>query len=427
MKKRVATTLITSFVMFFMAIGSITAQTYVTGSRNQSIKTVLVHPVNDWKVAPVINLSGDDKIKVSFDELSHDYKRYAYRLIHCDRNWKRSNLNLLEYMEGFQENDFEAYGTSLNTLTNYTHYSFTLPNEQVSIKLSGNFAVEVIDRDDSKKVILTACFSVVDSKTTIQGLITANTDLDTEQYHQQVQFTVHPLGWIIQQPESEISTRISQNQLGLKAVNDLVPDQIHPDKLVYEHNRKLVFDAGNEFRRFEITSFKHAGIGINRIEFFAPYYNAELFEAKVRTMGYVFDKDQNGRFLVRNTDYASNETHSDYFLVHFSFPMDLPVKDATLYLNGDLVENKLDENSRMVYNSERKAYEKTLFLKQGSYNYNYVVVSSTESQQSDRYSSRKTEGTYWQTENEYQIYVYYKPMGSKYDQLIGFTTLHTTF
>lgn len=427
MQTRVATTLITGFVMVYMAIGCATAQTYMTSTRNQSIKTLLVHPVNDWKGAPVINLSGDDKIKVSFDELSHDYKRYAYRLIHCDRNWKRSNLNLLEYMEGFQENDIEAFGTSSNTLTNYTHYSLTLPNENVSIKLSGNYALEVIDRDDSKKVILTACFSVVDSKSAIQGLITANTDVDTEQYHQQVHFSVNPLGWIIQQPESEISVRVSQNQLSIRTVKDLVPDQIHPDRLVYEHDQKLVFEAGNEFRRFEITSFKHAGIGTNKVEYFAPYYNAELFESKTRNKGYVFDKDQNGRFLVHNTDYTSDETHSDYFLVHFSYPMDVPFQDASLYLNGDLVENKLDENSRMVYNSERKAYEKTLFLKQGSYNYTYVLVSSTESQQSDRYSSRQTEGSYWQTENEYQIYVYYKPVGSKYDQLIGFTTLHTSF
>jgi hypothetical protein len=427
MQTRVAPTLISGLVMFFMAIGSVTAQTYVTGTRNQSIKTVLVRPVNDWKAAPVINISGDDKIKVSFDELSHDYKRYAYRVIHCDRNWKRSNLNLLEYMEGFQENDIVAFGNSSNTLTNYTHYSFTLPNEQVSLKLSGNYAVEIIDRDDSKKVILTACFSVVESKTAIQGLITANTDVDTEQYHQQVQFAVKPLGWIIQQPESEISVRITQNQLNNTTVNDLVPDQIQPDKLVFEHDNKLVFEAGNEFRRFEITSFKHAGLGVNRIEYFAPYYNADLFEAKTRNKGYVFDKDQNGRFLVHNTDYALDETQSDYFLVHVSFPMEVPFQDERLYLFGDLVENKLDENSRMVYNRERKAYEKTLFLKQGSYNYTYVSVPSTENQQPVRFSSRQTEGSYWQTENEYQIYVYYRPMGSKYDQLIGFTTLHASF
>lgn len=427
MQKRATPTFFLCFGMALLVTCGSNAQTYSTETRDNRIKTVLVHPVNDWKAAPVINLMGEDKLLVSFDELSHDYKRYAYRIIHCDRDWKRSNLNQLEFMEGFPENDIEAYGSSANTLTNYTHYSLIIPNEDVTIKLSGNYVIEVVDRDVSKKVILTACFSVLDSKTTIKGLITANTDIDTEKYHQQVQFQVYPQGWSIQQPESEIGVLVRKNREIIGEAKQIYPDQINPDKLVYEHLQDLVFEGGNEFRRFEITTFKHAGIGVNRIEFFAPYYNAELMESRARNKGYVYDQDQNGRFLVHTTDYSSDETNSDYFLVHFSYPLDATLSNGTMYLNGDLVENKLDENSRMLYNKDRKAYEKTLFLKQGSYNYNYVVVTSTESQRLGRFTSRQTEGSYWQTENEYQIYVYYKPMGSKYDQLIGFTTLHTSF
>lgn len=429
MDKRVRITgsVLLGFILFVMVVESVKAQSYATGTRHQSIKTLLVQPVNDWKAAPVINLRGDDKIRISFDELSHNYKRYSYRIIHCDRNWKRSNLNLLEYMEGFQENDIEAFGTSSNTYTDYTHYTFTLPNEQVLFKVSGNYALEVIDRDESKRVVLTACFSVVDAKTSVEGLVTANTDVDTELYHQQAQFTVRPIGWNIQQPESELSVRLFQNRLNFKSKKDLKPDQIHPDRLVYEHDNNLVFEGGNEYRRFEITSIKHAGLGVDRIEYFTPYYNAELFESKPRTKGYAFDRDQNGHYLVHNTDYSSDELHSDYVLVHFAFPMDIPIQNAHLHLDGDLVENRMDESSRMLYNNERNAYEKTLFLKQGSYNYTYALVHTTDDSQTERYSARQTEGSYWQTENEYHVYVYYKPIGGKYDQLIGFKTLQTAF
>lgn len=427
MKNRVIVALLFWCGLTLSSIDGVHAQLYQTETKDQSIKTLLVHPVNDWKASPVINLHGDDNVLVSFDELSHEYKRYAYRIIHCDRNWKKSNLNQLEYVSGFSENDIAVYGTSTNTLTNYTHYTFTLPNENVTLKLSGNYAIEIFDRDASKKIVATACFSIVDNKAAIKGLITANTDIDTEKDHQQVQFTVTPQGWSIQQAETEINVMVQKNrEVGGEAAA-VTPDLINPDQLVYEHNRALVFEGGNEYRRFEITSFKHAGLGVNRVAYFTPYYNAELFESKSRIKGYIYDQDQNGRYLVHTTDYSLDETNSDYFLVHFTYPMPLPIQDATLYLHGDLVENKLDASSRMVYNEERKAYEKTLFLKQGSYNYNYVVVASTDNQRQGRPSSLQTEGSYWQTENEYQIYVYYKPMGSKYDQLIGFTTLKTSF
>lgn len=410
-----------------LLVGGLGAQTYRTITFDGQIKTLLVHPVNNWNASPVINLKGEEKIQISFDELSHDYKRYGYRVIHCDRNWKKSNLNPLEYMDGFSENDIEVYGTSANTLTDYTHYSLTIPNKEVTLKLSGNYVIEVFDRDASKKTVLTACFSVLDSKTAIKGLITANTDIDTEQSHQQVHFRVNPLGWTIQQPETEICVLVRQNREVAGEANTVIPDQINPDNLVYEHSGHLVFEGGNEFRRFEITTFKHAGIGVNRIEFFAPYYNAELLESRTRNKGYVYDQDQNGHYLIHTIDYASDETNSDYFLVHFSYPMDSPLPNGTLYLYGDLVENRLDGSSMLEYNVERKAYEKTLFLKQGSYNYKYVFVPSMDGQRKGLPTNPQTEGSYWQTENEYQIYVYYKPMGSKYDQLIGFTTLRSSF
>jgi len=427
MRKRATPTFFLCCGMALLVTCSTSAQTYRTETRDKQIKTLQVYPVNDWSASPIINLKGNDKLLVSFDELSHDYKRFAYRIIHCDRNWKKSNLNPLEYAEGFSENDIEAYGTSANTLTNYTHYTFTIPNKDVSLKLSGNYAIEVFDRDDAKKIRLTACFSVLDNSVSIKGLITANTNIDTEQNHQQVQFQLSPLGWIIRQPESEIEVRVRQNREIVGEAKNLSPDLINPDKLVYEHIQDLIFEGGNEFRRFEIATFKHAGIGVNRVEYFAPYYNAEILESRFRNKGYVYDQDQDGRYLVHTTDNSSDETNADYFLVHFSFPMDSPLPDGSLYLYGDLVENRLNEDSRLQYNDERKAYEKTLFLKQGSYNYKYVFVSSTDVQPNGRPSVRQTEGSYWQTENEYQIYIFYKPMGGKYDQLIGFTTLKSSF
>ena len=412
-----------SLLLFMSLSGMQAAQPYQTGSHNAQIKTLLVHPVNDWKASPIIHLGSDNQLLISFDELSHDYKRYAYRLIHCNKDWKPSDLALMEYMDGFSENDLDTYEPSISTNTLYTHYSLCLPNDDVKLTVSGNYACQVFDKDNPDEVLLTACFMVVDTKVSIKNEVTASTDIDTEDRHQQLRYEITPRGWQFRDPLSEIHLTIRQNRRMDNQVYGLQPQEVNPTKLIYEHNRALIFPGGNEYRRFETTTFKRSGLGVNRVAFERPFYNVELFECEPRTGGYTYDQDQNGRFLIHTIDNEPDETTADYFLVHFAYPTSTPSLDEGLYLQGDLVENRLDESSKLRYNFERKAYEKTLLLKQGSYNYQLLFKPSGSKQA----SSFKTEGSYWQTENEYQVYVYYRPLGGRYDQLIGYNELKTAF
>ena len=69
----------------------------------------------------------------------------------------------------------------------------------------------------------------------------------------------------------------------------------------------------------------------------------------------------------------------------------------------------------MHYNKNLSQYETTLYVKQGYYNYEYVYLKDNEKSGDESY----IEGTHYETENDYVIYVYHKPMSSNYDQLIG--------
>jgi hypothetical protein len=162
-------------------------------------------------------------------------------------------------------------------------------------------------------------------------------------------------------------------------------------------------------------------MGVYRISFMNDVYLAELMEDETRLTGYRYDQDQDGRYLIHQTESNSDETGADYFLVRFCFPMVNPLSEGDLYLNGCLVGNQLNETSKMIYDQTKRAYCKTLLLKQGAYNFQYRVFPST----GGRPPTLFTEGSYWQTENEYTLYVYYRPIGGRYDQLIGFKTVKT--
>ncbi len=410
-------------ILFFYLSLIISAVSPVNIIYDDQIKTIKIHPLNDWMSPPVINLETNDQLLLSWDQLSHDYKRYAYRIIHCNRDWSKSDLNQLEYTDGFNENDVNDYERSYNTSTLYTHYKLKIPNDDLKVKCSGNYKLEVFDKDCPDSNVFVTHFMVLEKKTRIEMSVTANTDVDFQDKNQQLRVEVTPVGFSFQQPETEVNIRIEQNQRPDNEVTNIRPLYISPGKLIFEHDKNLIFKAGNEYRRFEITSYKHSGLNVNKTTFFRPFYNVELLPSETRLNGYSYDQDQNGRYLVHNIDYNSDDVCSDYFLVHFTFPMANPWIDGGLYLNGDLVNNRSDKKSKMIYNFDSKAYEATLFLKQGSYNYQYFFIPSS----GGKPSVEKTEGSYWQTENEYQVYVYYHPIGERYDKLIGFSQIKTGF
>jgi hypothetical protein len=415
---------LTVLICYLLLLGStLNAQVYQTGSRLETLKTLTVYPDGDWTALPVLSLGSNNKVEISFDELSHDYKRYAYRIIHCNSDWKRSDMSVLEYMDGFPENDLGGGEQSVSTLTLYTHYSLSIPNDNVKLLISGNYAVEVFDKDGNGEALLTACFMVTENKSLIDANLTATTDIDFKQQHQQLNFTLRPVGLSINQPLNELKIIVQQNHRRDTEIRNLTPTTLNGDQVQYEHNKDLIFKGGNEYRRFEITTFKYPGLNVNRIEYFKPFYNAELLPTDKRTSGYTYDKDQNGRFLIHSQEALEDKTGSDYFLVHFTLPMVNPILDEGLFLNGDFVNNRQDAASKLLYNFENKAYEKTVLLKQGAYNFQFV----TKSTKGGKPSSDLIEGSYWQTENEYQIFVYYHPIGERYDRLIGFKQVQTAF
>jgi len=415
--------LLTLLSLSSLFTSKLNAQIYQTGVKLESLKTLTVYPDGDWTRLPVIILDSENKVVIDFDELSHDFKRYAYRIIHCNADWKRSDRSVLEYMEGFPENDVENGEQSVSTLTMYTHYTFSVPNDNIRLLISGNYAVEVYDKDSNGEALLTACFMVVENKTQIDASLTASTDIDFKEHHQQLNFNIRPVGVSINQPLTELKVVVQQNHRRDTEVRNISPTTMNGEVLKYEHHKDLIFKGGNEFRRFEMTTYKYPGLNVNRVEYFKPFYNVELLPSVKRNTGYTYDKDQNGRFLIHSQEALEDKTGSDYFLVHFVLPMEEPVLDGGFFLNGDFVNNRQDATSKLLYHFETKSYEKTLLLKQGAYNFQYVFCPS----KGGKPSAESIEGSYWETENEYQIYVYYHPAGERYDRLIGFKQVQAVF
>jgi hypothetical protein len=381
---------------------------------SDEIRSLVVTANDDWQSLPVVELN-NGKIDISFDDMTHDYRRYTYTVEHCQADWSPSEqLFESDYCEGFaRDNVIEDIQQSLLTNTLYTHYHLSLPNSNCRLKLSGNYKLTVCDSDDDNRPVLTACFMVVENLMGVMLGVTTDTDIDVNNSHQQVAMELSYAGINVSDPSEQIKTVVMQNGRWDNARHNARPQYVMPDGLRWEHNRSYIFDAGNVYRKFEILSTDVASMGVEKIGWDGTDYHAYTFTSLPRP-NYLYDESGQGAFLLRNSDNSESTYTSDYMLVHFA--MKCPrVADRDVYLNGNWTYDRLLPQYKLDYNETAQQYEAVVPLKLGYYSYQYVEVDARGNVRPLVY-----EGNYFQTRNSYQALVYYREPGGRTDLLVGY-------
>lgn len=410
-----------AFVVFAMSCCVLMAQRSMTLS--DEIRTLKVVVDGGERKIPVMRLGTGERVNISFDDMTHDYRRFTYTLQHCTWDWQVSdNLFESEFMEAsVDEGVIEGYTQSMNTSVLYTHYEVCLPNAYMRPLISGNYrltiSVEDDDADDGRRPVAIACFSVVEPVVGINASVSTNTELDWNDRHQQLTLQVNGGALQPRDARTEFKAVILQNGRWDNAVIAPEPTSVMGTTLLWEHDRRLAFPAGNEYRKFEMLSTRYPGMGLMSTGYYAPYYHATLFPAEVRR-NYLYDEDRNGRCVIRTEDGfgGSPDTESDYMLTHFVLEAD-SIPDATIYINGDWTHDLMTPSYRMHYNRANGTYEAVLLLKQGYYSYQYLAVPAGGDGTGH---TAPIEGDFYQTENEYDILVYYSTPSQRYDRLVGY-------
>lgn len=389
---------------------------YRTRVFSPNIKTLQTGIQNEKFVLPIIELNGSDRLQISFDEMSHESHSYSYKVLHCNADWTLSSISTNEYINGFTTGTITDYATSLNTTFLYTHYSFNLPNDDMGFKISGNYVVIIYEDNQQDKPIAQACFSIVEPHVSVSATVRGNTDTELNGKVQQLDFDVMMNGYTVRDPATEIKVVVRQNNRFDNEVADLKPTFMSNSKLSFINNRSLIFEGGCEYHRFDISNVYAAGEGVSTIRYEQPHYDAYLYDNKIQAgRAYIRDMDVNGKYVINMQNASDDNTEADYMLVHFNLPTPEPFFDGQLYLGGEFNYNQMNDVNRLKYDANTGSYFQTVLLKQGGYNYQYWFVPKGER----KASTRRVDGSYWQTLNEYTIYVYHRPWGERYDKLVG--------
>jgi len=393
---------------------------YENAIYNPDIKTVLLHPTGFELGNPLIHLNYKDSLLLSFDDLSNRPKRYMYSLIHCNADWTPSDLLQNEYLEGFYEEPLIDYDFSFNTIQPYINYHTTIPSNNLRPILSGNYLLIVYPENEKDNPILSKRMLVIDEKVSVEGMVKRATDLEQRNYQQEIDFNIIHTGYSIDNPFGDIQVVITQNDRWDNAITGLQAVFVKENEISYDYEEENCFDGGNEYRFFDCQSLRYLSERLADISFENDTNKIILRTDNERRFQRYSSlvQDINGKRLIRVQEGNRDNIEADYALVTFTLPYQHQITHGDLYVHGQISDYGFPDTHKMHYNEDKGIYEASIYLKQGYYNYEYVFKKKEGGS-----LSRFIEGTHYQTVNDYKIYIYHRPTGEQYDQLIGIQKL----
>lgn len=375
------------------------------------IKAVSFNKGNE-SLIPIFRLN--ETFQFSFDDLMGSEANYYYKIVHCTRDWEKSDLKVTEYLSGMQNVRISTFMTSFNTLQPFVHYKLTLPNRDTKFTISGNYILEIYN--DTNEKILERRFVLYEDLVSVALEIKKTRNLNVAPAKQNVYMTVDFGDMMLQNPKKNVNVVLLQNGQWYNALNNLNPQFVIGNQFQYKYDEETNFWGGNEFLFFDNSDIKQINNNVEKIT------RRDLFEIVLRekyplkeSNFYTFYQDINGGFKTRNALRENNNTEADYAWVYFNYHLDkLPVSQK-LYIVGMFNNYQLTNDYELKFDEAAQTYTTALLLKQGFTNYKYIIAKPDGT----ILEELNPDGNFFETENQYNALIYYKTDTDRYDRIIG--------
>ncbi len=412
------------FAISFLSAAIANAQVNPNAVYAANIHSVRFHIYGDQGAMPIYKLNSGDRLELHFDDMDANVKSYYYTYQLCDYNWQPVNLSPFDYVKGFTQMRITTYRFSSIAYTRYTHYQAILPEANSIPSRSGNYLLKVFLDGDTSKTVFTRALMVLDTKSAVSAQVVQPFGAQQYNTHQRVKFTVNVQALNSFDASRQVKVVVLQNYRWDNAQGqNIAPTFIRGNVLEYNTENNFVFPGGKEWRWLDLRSLRLLG---DRIDYKKDKDNS--VDIYMKTDGdrsgqrYIYYQDLDGLYQAVTYETINPYWQGDYATVHFSFatPDGAPYKNKDLYLIGQLTDYQLTDDNKMQYNETKAVYEGAQFLKQGYYDYNYLLVDKSNPAQ-----RTELDGNYWETENVYTVLVYYKSFTDQSDQLVGVAKVST--
>lgn len=402
-------------------LGQVTEKIY-----SPRIQSAQLHVFGNQIAYPILKLNGTERLELHFDDLDANVKNYSYTFLLCNADWTPAMLSQFDYIRGFSQQRINTYRVSTLAYTRYTHYQAVLPDRNCMPSRSGNYILKVFLDGDTSKLAFTKRLLVYEDKAIIAAQIQQPFNARYFKSHQKIQFKVNTKNLQVVNALQQINVALLQNDRWDNAVRNIRPTFMTNNQLEYNTEEDAVFPAGKEWRWLDLRSFRLQSDRVKSANYTTK--STEIFvkpDLSRRSQQFNFYRDINGRYYLEPSESVNPYWQADYATVRFTYVPagNIPFPDKDVYLLGQLTNYGASDSALMRFNAEKGVYETSLFLKQGYYDYSYGTIDRNA--KNKVISVEETEGNYWESENEYTILVYYRPLGGRADELVGIMKINS--
>jgi len=383
-------------------------------SYEDEIRTVMLYPIINGtgnNLQPAVAPIDKQTLVLEFDDLQSERSNYYVKIIHCNQDWTKSSLKDLDFLSAYNEFSIIEYDLSSNVSLPYVHYYFQVP----PVRLPGNYLLVAYRENDENDLLLSRRFMIYENKVSIFQDDSSQGTGRLWAANQQLNFKINYSRLDMINPMESVHVVIRQNQRWDNIRANIKPSFIREDKRELEYrffDEDNQFMAGNEFRFVDFRSLNYPGQNTGRMDRSKrPFHLFVQTDKSREDQAYALYQDLNGNYVIDNQDYRDGALSGDYLFV--TFTLAIPPANGQVYVLGAMNDWTKSPESKMTFRKDHNVYEATLLLKQGLYNYQYWLESKNA-------NGFQIEGSHFETENTYEILVYYRPFRPNTDLLVGY-------
>ena len=388
------------------------------------VQTVLLYADDNQLNDPVVPLEDMmGRLTLSFDIIDGEGEVLNYTFIHCTHDWQPTDIQRLQYASGYESDRLDDYAFSRNTLIEYVNYQLKFPREEMMPLISGNYLL-IVYGDDLDDLYFTRRFMVVNEKAHVGAIVPRYPDdLTLTDTHQQLNVKVNMNNYLTGNTQQYSYLTIRQNGRWDNAAEGLKPTYVYPDYISFEHHPQTVFEATNQFRRFNTSNFYFQSENLAHIRQTDESFEIDIATCESRArMAYTSFEDIHGeKYVYVEDENLDNATEADYCRVNFFYKSEAPLTHEDLYIMGALNDWCFNESNKMAYDYRLHGYTCSMVLRQGYYNFMFVTLD----RQTHEIKTDMTAGNHWETNNVYKLYFYFFNALKGYDELVGYSTVNS--
>ena len=374
-----------------------------------SIKSIQLYANDKIGSAPIIELDSDDKLTLSFDELTDVNGQFRITFTHHDKTWGSSEIPQSWYLDGSGELILGG-GTKNNSRgPGYIHYQTTISLNELNFLASGNYLLHVSDASTGKELFSLPFFIVEDEgelSSTSQTLFNSGNNF----YPVHRLFSTFSLPEFVAYPEFDLRFGYVQNRFWAKTRFTESYDLNTPGLAKFDLPQSNAFPANVDHITKNLNDFSQSTYSV--IEW-NPGSNPPEVILREDILNFLSSGSSSESNIIQSKPESS--IRSAYARTVFRLDGDeYLTPDDEIHLLGDFNQWTVSDDSRLYPDPDTGLWTNSQLLKEGTYSYKYVKAGSNTEIDLTSLADNSSPSI-----QEYISFVYFNDPDLKYDRLLA--------